>query len=295
MENTNNINSNKRKIILSTMVALSVFLGISFFVWTVYPNLQVVKFHKIFKKALSEGRPALITENKFLFEPFTYVQPKLRYLFTALLTKSYVGNEMKTQVALLPFAINKLEESLGKTEPYLNTYLFLGRAYEVMGIYTDDKKVREEDWQKAEEYYKKALALVPDQQSAITSYATNLFNRGKSDEAIKLLEEAILTNENVFVLHYYLGQFIYFNNNKNILEGLEKIEIALDHSVNPNPEQTIKTYQKMLAEMAKGNMVDASLVVLTRLRKIDSRQAELYTNIIDYIVSNGEIPPLDFN
>ena len=93
----------------------------------------------------------------------------LRYLLTSLLVKGYDSEDRPISIKLMPFAVKKLEEILPNTPPYLNSYLILGKGYEVLGHESGDPKIEAVSALKGADYYKKALALVPNQQTAVVA------------------------------------------------------------------------------------------------------------------------------
>lgn len=285
----------KYTIIKIKLVALTVFLGVAFFAWTVYPNLQIASFHRALKKTIKTGDTAYVMSNPFFFEPYTNVQPMLRFLFTALLVIGYNGDTTDTPVKLMTFAIDKLEETLPTTVPYLNTYLNLGKGYDILGMVNTDLKQRQVLFTKASGYYQQALDLVPNQQTTVIAYGMNLYNRGKINEAAALLRSSIAQDAGIPDLHYYLGQFLYYQDEKNSPESLREIEISLNAGMNISPSLTQQTYQKMLFYFYKTKDKENMLTTLSRLVQIDQKQAGLYSGIISYIRTNNKIPILELN
>lgn len=282
-------------IIKTALVILTLFLGITFFVWTIYPNLQIAAFHRAVQKTIKTGDTSFVTSSNFFFEPHTSIQPMLRYLFTSVLITGYNSGKKDLPVKLMPFAIEKLEESLPTTSPYLNTYLNLGKGYDILGIVNIESKQSKIMFSKAEEYYKKALALVPYQQTTIIAYSINLYNQGKIDEAINLLRDSLEQDDRIPDLHYYLGQYLVYQNEKNSAEGLREIEISYNLGADIDVSLSQKTYQKMLFYFAKVKDKENIIIVLNRLAKIDERQSKLYSDILDYIKEHDAIPVLELN
>lgn len=285
----------KERAISFGLICITLFSGFAFFVLTVYPNMQITRFHKAFKKTQSTGDFTLLTENPALFEPYTSIQPWLRYLFMGLLVKGYNSEDRSMSVALMPFAVAKLEETLPKTAPYLNSYLQLGKGYEILA-FTKSKNFKDSsEIKKAEVYYKEALVLVPNQQTTIIAYSINLYNQGKIAEAIALLRNSIADDDQIPELHYYLGQYLVYQNEKNAPEALSEIEISYNAGAEIDAGLSQKTYQKMLFYFAKVKDVRNATMVLNRLMQIDPKQSQIYAGILDYIAVNKKIPELETN
>ncbi len=285
----------KDLIIKICLVIITLFSGYAFFVWTVIPNIQITKFHKAFKKTVATNDIKYVTENSELYEPMTYIQPWMRYLFVSLLVKGYGSEDRAISVKLMPFAVQKLEESLPYSKPYLNSLLILGKGHEIMGILSESKKIDEVEMKKATDYYEKALELVPNQQTTLISYSINLYNRGRTPEAITLLRDAIKIDDRIPDLHYYLGQYLVYQNEKNSAEALREIEFSFNQGVDIDTSLSQKTYQKMLFYFAKVKDQENIVIVLNRLVKIDERQSKLYSDILDYIKEHDAIPGLELN
>jgi tetratricopeptide (TPR) repeat protein len=275
------------------LIVATILFGVSFFVWTAYPNLQITALHKAYKNAIKNADSSYVIDRPFLFEPHTYVQPRSRYLLVTLIVKAYQERVITTESKILPFAIGKLEESVEKSAPYFNAYLYLGKAYDTMALVTKDPKMMEEYFNKGEQNYIKALEIIPDQQTAVISYAINLFDQRQYEKAVGLLRESLSHDDQISELHYYLGQFLFNIDKKNANEALAEIETALNDDYNPDNELTNKTYQGLLFYFAEKKDKDRVVTVLTRLKLTHPEQAEVYGKIIDYIETYNAIPELE--
>ncbi len=276
------------------MGAVTLFSGIAFIWWTVVPNLQIASFHRAFKKVVTTQDPTYILDNPKLFTP-NYTQPMVRYLFATLLVKGYGSEDRSISLKLMPFALQKLEESVSVSKPYLNTFINLGKLYEILGHTSGDPKIDETFSAKAGDYYEQALKIVPNQQTVIVAYSINLYNRGKIDSAIALLRASLDEDDRIPDLHYYLGQFLAYQHEKNIPEALKEIELSFNLGSDIDTKLSQQTYQKMLFYFYKIHDQENMVTVLSRLITLDARQAPMYTQIRDYILSKHSIPSLELN
>ena len=269
--------TNRSIVVRSIMLPiLTLFAGVALVVWTFIPNLQVRALGSGFKKLARGADVSVITKNSFIFSPTTYVQPSLRYVFLSNIPVINAAGRSDLAAALAPFAVEKMEEVLPYTKPTLNTYLKLARAYDIMGVATKNESERTSLWEKAGAYYEKALALVPEHQSTLIAYATNIFNRGDEEKAISMIREALHGDQNVPALHYALAQFLALQNGAKQpiakeREALKEFEIALSVNINPYPQLTLAVYKKFLSDFTAAGDTVTVATIKNRLQTLEMK------------------------
>ncbi len=292
-----NHSMNNKSLLITkiVLVAATVFLAFGFFVWTLFPNSQITRVHSAYRDALTLKSITPITENPSLFSPFTSAQPLLRHVFLVVLVEAYTDGNVDIPVKLMPFAIQKEEEVLPKTVPYMNAYLYLGNAYDILAITSTDPKAKADNFAKAEANYKKALEIIPNHQTVVKWYAISLFNRGDVPGAINLVKRSLSMDDSIAELHYFLGQFSLYAQKPDRVQVLNDLEFSLKVNINPNPKLTQKAYQDLLFYFAKKQDVPHTVTALERLMVIDKKQATLYGSIRDVIQKTGKVPELELN
>src|SRR4051812_14294134 len=111
------MNKAKRHILFGIFSVLALFLGISFFLWTAVPYGQMAVFYRNLKKEVN-GDAAPLLASRASFEPFTVIQPELRYQFIEYIFGQYLADPNGQNPQMLALAIQKLEEVISRGTNY---------------------------------------------------------------------------------------------------------------------------------------------------------------------------------
>jgi len=101
----------------------------------------------------------------------------------------------------LKSAENELKDSIAKSPLDFRLQLFLGRFYNNLYQFTNDK----EKLNLAEETLKKAAELSPENQQVYWSLAQTKLSQGKQDEAVEFLQKAVDLDPHFGQSHWYLA------------------------------------------------------------------------------------------
>jgi DNA-binding winged helix-turn-helix (wHTH) protein/TolB-like protein/Flp pilus assembly protein TadD len=118
-------------------------------------------------------------------------------------------------------ALESLEQAVSKDPAFALARAHLGRAYSARAAF---QLGGEADYKRAQESYDKALALNPDQIEAHIFKANLMTDTGRAGEAIQLLREVLVTNENLAEAHWELGYAYRFGG--LLKESIEECERA---------------------------------------------------------------------
>ncbi len=280
-----------KKLILFCFSVVSLFLSVSFFVWTIFPNIQIMYFYTNLSGVLN-GESKEMTNSNITFSPYTWVQPEIRGQFLSYIFDAQLEHSIDPQI--VQFAVNKMEESVLIEHNYSTHFLNLGIAYDLLADLNPAKK--DEMLLKAEENYKKGLDVLPGNQRIYYAYAINLANQGKSKEAILIAKKALDEDSNVAESHYYYGIMLYKEGGgTNLREALKEMEFAFNSGYKTKDDLSKKIYEKFLVYFYNQNDIDNIKIVLNRLVIFDKVQSPTYEKIIDYINKTGNIPLLNIN
>lgn len=274
--------------------ALTVFLGVSLFVWTIPPYHQMRVFFKHFLEWRAGDETALLNAPK-AFEPFTYVQPELRFQYMDFFFKDFSENPTSHQPANLRQAVAYMEDSVAHEPNYAPQILALGKSYDLLANLNPDQG--DELRTKAEKQYIQALKIFPGNQRILYAYAINLASQGRMSEGLALLEKVKAGDSRIAETDYYLGALLYMEaNEKNADKALPLFERALTARLNPLPILTETIYKRMLTYYYGRSDLDRFKTVASRLEIFASdEESETYRAIIDYIDKNNSIPSINFN
>ena len=282
-----------KKITLAVFISSSIFLGVGFFVWTVFPYAQMSVFMANYKVYSGGDSNPLFTDT-FEFYPETFIQPEMRYQVVDSLIRQYTsGTISNNQAPLVTLMTQKLAQSLSLgNDDHAEYYLDLGRAYNILATMYPDKA--HEYFVLASDAYQHALALFPGEQNIMYAYMINLSHQGKIDDALRVAQLALAEDDRVPESHYYLGLALFSkDNNANAVASLNELEYGLDRGVNSVPQVTLAIYEKMLQVFyASGDSVHLT-VVLNRLIQLNPNESGVYQKILSYMHTYNQIPVLN--
>lgn len=181
-----------------------------------------------------------------------------------------------------PMAIRMLEKSTELAPSYSLAWANLGRSYTANASF---QLAGEEQYQKAQKAFERALALQSDQIDA-RIYMANMFtDTGRVEKAVPLLRQALLTNPNHAEIHWELGYAYRFAG--MLQESVAESELArrLDPSVKLNSSALngylyLGQYDKFIESLS--DSVDQSLIVF-------------YRGFGEYYKKNWDVAAIDFD
>ena len=176
----------------------------------------------IFRRALATGSSEeIVSASKDFLEPYNYFQGAIRFQFLEMVMASDLRKPELKPVA--DKAIQAVEDLLGEEPNYdPRSYIFLAEAYNVKG--KDDPAFLN----KSEFYLREALKLAPRRQDIYYLLAYSLAGQGRSDEAVNLMREVVVSNPNVAKAHYNLGLELAIHGQNNWEEVEVEFGKALD-------------------------------------------------------------------
>ncbi|MEW6131121.1 MAG: FlgO family outer membrane protein [Acidobacteriota bacterium] len=118
-------------------------------------------------------------------------------------------------------AVERLDEAVKLDPQFALAWAHLGRAYSASAAFQLGGAT---DYQKAQDYYDRALDLNPDQIEAHIFKANLLTDTGKAVEAVPLLREVLQANSNLAEAHWELGYAYRFGG--LIQESIAECEAA---------------------------------------------------------------------
>lgn len=300
-----NPQSNRIRPIILILISTAVLgLGIVYVYGSALPYRQT----RAYAHYLDQGNLYLYTQNPSMLRPYTFVQKNTRYIYLKTLVLSLYPNMSSAErhdpefLKFLDFNIAQVEEVVQKEPDYAYTQETLALAYEVKSEVTANKLTSDKHWlEVAAEYHQKALALMPGREEIIKNYALNLNRQGKNQEAIALLRQVNLSNNNIPEMHFYLAQLLVRQGSVDYNEALTEFEAALNLTEKNNPNRTlnsdtiVKYYREMMPYYFLQKDIPRFQIVLKRLIKVDPTQAKVLQDILDFIDKNGILPPINFN
>jgi tetratricopeptide (TPR) repeat protein len=292
INNGANLNFSAQAVIFSIM---ALFLGISFFVWTVYPYAQMASYVKKIDLAIN-GEPEALTESKFVFEPYTSVQPTIRYRFLYNLFSEYKKGVLNVKdVPLIEFAIMKMDETVKQTDHYPQQFSIMGKMYDALADIAPNDAQRYDTL--AEVYYKKAISLSPNNynQDAKFSYSLNLTNQGRVNEAVLLMRQTVAYDTRPPEGHYYLGLALFKQGEANYLESLNEMEYSFSHKFNPFKGLAKGMYGNFMAYFYHKKDIKNLITVVDRLALLDEAQRDTYIKLSEVMRTYNRIPIIDIS
>ncbi len=177
-------------------------------------------------------------------------------------------------------AEDELKDSIAKSPLDFRLQLFLGRFYNNLYQFTNDK----EKLNLAEETLKKAEELSPENQQVYWTLAQTRLSQGKQDEAIEFLQKAVTLEPRLGQSHWYLA---------TIYRIVGKYELALSEANEAekfgyNWKGNINDL-KQIAEVYRALGDTTNLVSLYELGiKIAPEDGQLWANLADIYATLGE-------
>jgi len=188
-------------------------------------------------------------------------------------------------------AIQMLHKSLKLDSTHAPTFVELGRRSHWLANYATNEP---EDFNKAEQYYLKALALNSEQLDAISNLAGYYTDIGRIDEAIKLAHRALEINPNNAWTHFTLSYIYRYAG--MLKESVDEADKALELDPQNSGFRSLilayiyqKDYQKAfkVSELGKGDSWEFAFKGAISLIEGHKDQAQEYLNKVLEIEPKG--------
>ncbi len=269
--------------------AVTIFFGFILFPWTLVPHFQMIRYRDEIEKALVLKKPAIFTDDAFIFKPNTYIQGSLRLNALTVLFNEYTAGRTTISNPVFDKSLEEMEAYV-KNNPNRYEFVFaLAKAYDVQAVFKNDPSL----YKIGEKYHRDALSLVPDRQELIYTLVINLLNQNRTSEGIKLIKDYTAKYPDTYENHFELGQAYAISGGKFYDDALAELEIALSHGVNINHDLTKDAYEHMLQYYYKNKDKARFLTVVERLATIDNEQKKDYEDLAAYIKERNTFPVLN--
>jgi len=177
-------------------------------------------------------------------------------------------------------ALDQLEKSVTNSPSDFRARLFLGRYYDSLYQFTNDK----EKVALAEETLKKAIILSPKNQQGYWSLGQTMMFEGKKEEAIQLFKQAVDLEPKFIQSHRYLS-LVYriYGDYESALAEVKEAE-KLGYNWKANIEDV-----KHLIEIYKGLNDKENLVTFYEIATIkDPSNVDFWGNLADLYAQTGQ-------
>lgn len=266
------------------------FLGISYlFLWGAFiPFFQEV----IFTRAIHTKNIQVLLNNKFIFNPYTNIQPEIISYFFDVIQRTDQDKNKNTDLVV------KLSEKIinifKKRENYFIYYpaffTKLAQSYDINSLAT--KKT--ENYSIASEYYKKALDIFPNRQEIQYTYILDLLSRAENEKAIFVAKNAFDNDARILDSNYYYGISLASIKGDNYKKALDLMETSFSGDNRFSLIINRKKYLEMFIYFYQKKDIVRFRVVSSRLVEFDPERKELYQKIVEYINKENKIPYLQF-
>ncbi|MBU4204842.1 tetratricopeptide repeat protein, partial [Patescibacteria group bacterium] len=298
-----NIRITNKKTLLIILVIISFpFIIYKFNLQPFWQSNFSVKGALISQTDLKSG---LIFFKKAL-EKSSFVSPEIRaqLVISVNEAKNKGIADQKTLTEGLEFGISEIEKSIKEHPLDVRNYLYLGKLYNIKGVYDPSYLV------KSEKILKTALELSPKREEVLYELGWVKLLKGEYEEAIEIYKEILSSNENIKKSHWYLG--LSYLVAEEYDKGIKEIEKAYDYYITyESPDMLLfigQTYAKLekydqaislcntvlsrqpknitamsqkVIYLAKSGNKNEALKIIERVSKIDPETAKELKKIID--------------
>jgi O-antigen ligase len=259
---------------------VSVALAWVAIVWTFIPFNQLSNYRIMMVLAATDSNA--LADIDSTFTPYTFCQQEIRMDFLRAASVGY--NQNLTSFNLFLKALTNIDTA-EQTEPYNPLYLQqAGIAYDKKSTVTNKKA----DLQKAEAYYRRALALAPLRQDIAYSLTANLVSQNRADDAVNLMRKELAADDQAAGSHYYLGYAMSKQGGAKYAAALKETETGLTYFLYKQyyPESSADTY-KDFARYFYGVQDKTNFVtVMKRLSVITPADKDKNAKLIE-LANNG--------
>ena len=243
------------------------------------------------------GQVEQILNTNFIFSPYTNAQSLIR----AGLLNNFPLNNLRRDSQLYDKAIAYAEDQLRHGGTNLYEYVYLAIAYSKKGDFLNDKNF----YDKAEEYFKKAINLSPKRQEMYYAYGQFLADQGRYNESLSTFKKALDLGEQAIFSQLYYGLVLAASGDQSYGESLGHLEYFFNspgrytYQTDPfNPDlgwqRSKEVYNLFLRYYYEQKDVNRVLIVAKRLSELDEAQGASFRQIVDIINKTGQIPNIEF-
>ena len=293
-ENINKIENSKNGILLSIIFSIvSLFFVFTFFVFTFIPYNQMKLWKIGINEVVEKGNDKAFPNDPFIYEAYNEsIQGNIRMATFSNIFNQYVRGTRSGETPLYDIALNREKEWIDAHPYRYDNLLSIAKGFEYKANLTGNKSF----YDKAEEYYQKALALCPDRQDLLYAYAEHLSNIGKKKEATDLLEKMIKQSPNLAQTKYYYGMVLAAGEKTDYDRALITLEDAFDTGrVTADPMVVKTVYEHFFVYYYQNKNVKSFRRVVRRLLWVDGTQHDVYEGISNYIDQYKSIPLLNLH
>ncbi len=269
----------------------TLFLGVSFFVWTVLPYSQMQNYFRQIK-AFRAKQDVVLKQFDYAFSIETYVQGELRNDLLDRIIDEYQKNDQTVLLNVLPSALEKLESHVVRFDTNPKYFVTLAKGYGLQAAITQDNI---EILKRGEDNYKKAFELMPENPEIAYGYVVNLLNQKRFTEAEQIAKQTLEKQGTINLSYQYLGLVYYrwgpqyYNNALLYLE--QGIELGKNNSLKTLPE----IYSSLFKYYYEKKDVEQFKVVVRRLKEFMPEQRESFMKLEEYLNEYNKVPPIAIN
>ncbi len=280
-----------KNLTIGILFTATLFLGVSFFVWTVIPYTQMSSYFSQIK-AFRAKEDIMLQQFEYAFGRQTYVQGELRNDLLDRIIDEYQKNEQTSLLNVLPSALGRLEEYLVVFNTNPKYFVTLAKGYGLQASLIEDNM---EALRRAEGYYKTAQYLMPENPEIAYGYTVNLLNQKRFAEAEQLAKKALKEQGSINLSYQYLG-LVYYRWGQgyydSALEYLEQgIELQKSNGLKTLPE-IYSTLFKYYYEKKDNTRFK---IVINRIKELIPEQKEAFITLEKYIDQYNIIPLITIN
>ncbi len=285
------MNDRKRTTLTSIAVCASALLFLSVLLFfTILPTRQLIAFETDINEAHNGDASALMNDDMLFRDSF--VQERIRYELLNFVFSEYKDRSFSGSSPRLDFAVARMTDY--ETERPIRAYyelLLLAKAYDLKDSITPHQGY----YEKADMYYQRSLALVPDRQDTLYEYAIHLSNHGEENRAFDVLNSVLAEAPTLPETHYYLGALYAVKGQTSYDKALDYFEYSLGRGIDPDNALSINAYKHFFYYYYMKGDIQHFTVVTKRLALLDFSQKETYDGVIDYLEKSHSIPIIDFS
>ena len=270
----------------------TLFLGWVLVAQMIVPYRQMSGYLALVKNGIRGDASAYadIPKHPEFFTPYTYIQPELR---GDLLSRAVVlqdeGRGAESKV-FLPFAIQKVEETIGTQNEQVKYLIALGRSYVYLAGQFPQQT--EKALALSMKYYQRALTLWPGSYQASYGYAVALSSAGRHDEARAIISDIIAYDPEVSLSYYYRGYMAYKQGTDYYAAALADFERIFDDNAATDQRFLGGIYVNFFKYFYKVRDIERFSTVVDRLIVLDPDQSVSYTTVKDYIARTNRLPTI---
>ena len=279
-------------VLIASSSVVAIFLSTCFILWTYIPYRQMTIW-KSDVTAFLAGDDSRFPQDPFVYKNYNEsTQLNIRFASFSNLFNQYVNAKREGYTPLYDIALANEKEWVDAHPYRYDNLMSVAKGYEFKANLTKDNSW----YDKADEYYLKAIALCPERQDLLYTYAEHLSNIGRKPEALALLQKMIKQNPNIAQTRYYTGLVLAAGNTNNFDEALSTLEASFDTGrVGGDPITVKAVYEHFFVHYYETGDIKNFRTVVRRLIWVDGTQSETYRTISDYVDKYHSIPKLNIH